>query len=48
MKHIGKIIFMIIGLVLVFSIHDYADQQDVCHTITGCFALYLWFQFKNP
>lgn len=48
MKHIDNIIFIIVGILLIFSTHRYANQQDICHTITGCFALYLWFKFKNP
>lgn len=48
MRHIDKVLFVIVGLLLVCMIQHNVEQQDVCRTIQGCFALYLWFKYKNP
>ena len=47
MKYICNILYLLIGFILIWTTHTYVQDGDVCRTIFGCFAMWVWFWCKN-
>jgi len=47
MQYVWKILYIIVGLLLVFNTYRNVQLGDVCQTICGCFALWLWVHFRD-
>lgn len=47
MKYVKSILYIVISLILVWGTYSHVQAGDICRTIYGCFALWLWFQLKN-
>ena len=46
MKYVWKILYIIFGLLLIFNTHRNVQVGDVCQTIYGCFAIWLWYYVR--
>lgn len=46
MKTLLKILYVLLGLALITATNRFVQAGDVCKTIFGCFALYIWFKYR--
>ncbi len=47
MKYVWKILYIMIGLLITFNTYRNVLAGDVCQTIYGCFALWLWVYYRD-
>lgn len=46
MKVLFKILYILLGLLILLYTDCYVNAGDICKTIYGCFALYIWFKYR--
>lgn len=46
MKTFLKILYILLGVLLLAYTNHHVQAGDICETIYGCFALYIWFKYS--
>ena len=47
MKYVLKILYIIFALFIIAYINHHVRADNICETIFGCFALWIWFYFRD-